>query len=37
MTMDPTIACSLGADELPKRLGGRCSAIGEDSLLSVEP
>jgi hypothetical protein len=34
MTPDPTIACSLGADELPERLA-QMRAIGEDSLLSV--
>jgi hypothetical protein len=33
---DPTIACSLGADELPKRLS-EMRAIGEDSLQSVRP
>jgi hypothetical protein len=36
MSSDPQIACSLSADELPKRLA-EIRAIGEDSLLSVSP
>jgi hypothetical protein len=36
MTSDPQIACSLSADELPKRLA-EIRAIGRDSLLAVSP
>jgi hypothetical protein len=36
MTPDAKIACSLPADELPKRFA-EMSAIGRDSLLSVSP
>jgi len=36
MTTNPEIACSLSADELPKRLA-EMAAIGKDSLLSVSP
>jgi hypothetical protein len=36
MTTDAPIACSLSADELPKRLA-EMTAIGKDALLSVSP
>jgi hypothetical protein len=36
MTTDTSIACSLSADELPKRLA-EISAIGNDALLSISP
>jgi hypothetical protein len=36
LTTDPQIACSLSADELPKRLA-EMAAIGKDSLVSVSP
>jgi hypothetical protein len=36
MTTDAPIACSLSADELPKRLA-EMRAIGNDALVSVSP
>jgi hypothetical protein len=36
VTPDNRIACSLGADELPKRLA-EISAVGRDALLSATP
>ena len=36
MTTEPRIACSLSADELPRRLA-EMAAIGRDSLLSMSP
>jgi len=36
MTTDTPIACSLSADELPKRLA-EMTALGKDALLGVSP